>query len=261
MVAATPSTAPSSTASLAVAATASRDRGLGPFGVAVAGRRDRAHERGRVLDHLALHGLRDVPTAPGHRRRRADVRARRHDRDVGRQGNERSGARCVGAGRRHPGDRRHPCGEQRLHDPAGLREVATRRVDGEDHSDGAITLRLRQPFLDVRGEDRVDHPGDRHDRHGRAAVHSPGGGAGKDQHDPERERDREHDAADAIHAREDRDLRPPYRTPASSRNLNVSRLHVSSPSATAATSSGAAKAPVSLVVSRTATGRPAASAT
>ena len=46
-----------------------------------------------------------------------------------------------------------------------------------------------------------------------------------------------------------------------SRNSNTSRLHVSSRSATAATSAVVANAPLSLSVSRIATGRPAASAT
>ena len=93
------------------------------------------------------------------RRSRADVRARSHVGEVGRQRDERPGAGRATAARRDPDDRRNGASSR----ADTIRWVASRLPPGVlsitmRAGDGASTARI-DGFLDVAGHDVVDDPG------------------------------------------------------------------------------------------------------
>ena len=197
------------------------------------------------LRDLVAERARDVLALAADRRRRADVRARGHERDVA-----ASVMNVPALAARPPDGATHTivgsgasrsaqtifCVASRL--PPG---VLSRMIDGR----GAVGGGLRDALLEVAREHVVHDAGRR--QHDDVAARGADGRPGEQPDEPEQEREREQEPADTTgHG----DLRRPYRTAVASRYSNVSRLQVSSLSATAATSAGSRERALELVESR-----------
>ena len=103
-----------------------------PFGVATALLRDALAERcGEVLDLLAHHAF-DFLAAARHRMGRADVGARRHRRDMGRQRDEHARGARPGAARRDVNHHRHLRAEHFFDNGAGRSQQPAGRVELDD---------------------------------------------------------------------------------------------------------------------------------
>ena len=175
-------------------------------GGVVGGLRDREHGRVavsavRVGQHLHLllgvvqdllpQVLADVRPVRVDRRRRADVRHRRHRGDVGRHRHVHAGGRRPGAVRRHVDDDGHLRGQLGLVDVLHRRREAPRRVEQDDEGRGVIGLRAVDRVLYEARRDGVDLAVELDREDERALGCGAGGGrnarqAGQDeQHDPE----------------------------------------------------------------------------
>ena len=118
--------------------------------------RECLQRRDRVVLDLRLQVFLDVLASDGDGGRRAEVRLRRHGREVGRLHEPEArggGARSV---RRHVDDHRQRRGEHALVDLAHRLGQAARRVEQEDDVVVALLLSLLDPVGDVVGRDRVD---------------------------------------------------------------------------------------------------------
>ena len=152
-------------ASVAVTFTASRTMLRREVAVAAVSLRERAHVRRGVVADLAAQHLVLLAAAERDRRRRADVRLRRHRRDVGGLGDVQArgcGARAV---RRHVDHHRHRRGEDVLHDVPGRVVQAAGRVEPEDDDVGVRVLGVVERLVDPGRGGRVDRQveGDRLD--------------------------------------------------------------------------------------------------
>ena len=109
------------------------DHLLGQVRVTAVSLGEGAHERGRVVSDLAAEHLVLLAAAERDRRRRADVRLRRHRRHVGRLGDVEARGRGPRAVRRHVDDHRHRRGDDLLDHLAHRVIEAAGRVEPEDH--------------------------------------------------------------------------------------------------------------------------------
>ena len=147
-----------------------------PLGIAPAKLREAADIRGGVEERLALVRVRRTrllllcgigagrrlrraaADADLHRRRRADVGARRHRRDVTGVEDERAGAGRTRAGRRNIRGDRNRRRENVLHDPPHRRVEAAGRVERQHDELRVVARRARQTAMNIlnrRGTDRA----------------------------------------------------------------------------------------------------------
>ena len=144
-------------ASAAVTFTRPAHHLLGEVAVAAVSLRQRAHVGGGVVADLAAEHLVLVAAAERDRRRRADVRLRRHRRHVRGLGDVHARGGRAGAVR---ATRRRPPASARammsLHDVAHRVVQPAGRVEPEDHDVGAVALRVVERLLDPAGRGGVD---------------------------------------------------------------------------------------------------------
>ena len=118
--------------------------------------RELADVRGGVVDDLAAEVLGDVLAAQRDRRRRADVRLRRHGRDVGRHRDHRACRVGARARRGDVDDDGHLRREEALDDPAHRGRETARRVEDEHHRRVVAVLGAVDGVLDELLRDGVD---------------------------------------------------------------------------------------------------------
>ncbi len=116
----------------------------------------RSHIRRHILRRLRGHGRISRLSCAGHRVCRSDVRARRHDGDVGGDGEDESRRRRAGAGRPDEHDDRCARRDHSRDDVAGRVEQPARRSQGDHDDIGVRGVRLRDRLVDVLGGDGMD---------------------------------------------------------------------------------------------------------
>ena len=129
---------------------------LRPVGVASVHRREVAHARDRIVEHLRAQVAGQVGTGGLDRVGGADVGARRHRQDVGRLGDEQARRCGASAARIHIDDDRHLGVEEARHDLIHGGRDAARRVDHDEEGVRAVGLGATDRGLDVGSHDRVD---------------------------------------------------------------------------------------------------------
>ncbi|MCY1303709.1 hypothetical protein D9M70_534300 [compost metagenome] len=109
-----------------------------------------------VLAGIAILPLAEHVTADRNRRRRAEVRSRRHRRDVAGIEDIGAGARRARTARRDVARNRHGGSEDRADDLAHRRVETSGRIHLQDHQRKAALFRLRQAAPDIFGRGRAD---------------------------------------------------------------------------------------------------------
>ena len=127
-----------------------------PARVAVMNRRERGQRGDRVVDHLAAQVRAEIRAARVDRRRRADVRVRRHGEHVGGLGDPDPGRGGAGAFRRDVDDHRHLRGELGLVDRLHRGREAAGRVEQDHRGVVAVVRRVRELAREVALRDGVD---------------------------------------------------------------------------------------------------------
>ena len=146
-----------------------------PVDIATPGLGDRADVGDGVVLDLVSDGAAQLLTLRTDRRRRPDIGAGRHVREVGRERDERAGAGRPAAAGRDPDDRGQRRLEQRRHDALRGVEAATRGVELHDEGGRSVGRGPSDALLDVAGHDVVDHTGGGQHVDRRAPVGGPDG--------------------------------------------------------------------------------------
>ena len=147
---------------------------LGEGHIAAAALGDGPEVGGGVGLDLPAQGLRHFAAGPGDGSGRAHVGARRHPRDVGRQGDQVAGGGGAGAGRPHEDGDGHRAVQDRLDDLAHRGVEAARGVEADQDESGARLLRRGDRRQHPAGRYRVDDVHHVHLMHVRS-----GGGDGR----------------------------------------------------------------------------------
>ena len=172
---------------------------LRPRRIAVIGGRESGEGGDGVVDHLVAQVRAEVLAARVDRRRRADVRRRRHGEDVGRLGDPDAGRGGAGAFRRHVDDDGHLRGQLGLVDRLHRGREAAGRVE-EDHGGVVVVVRrARELVREVALGDRVDlEIGPESDREHPRPGGRPRGTADEDERGKHYQQNQERPLHDAV---------------------------------------------------------------